>query len=292
MGVGAFRYSRVVNPVLSHETVHVRDPAVLVHGDLAYVFMTVFDPQAQTWHVGLTTTSDFVTFGDLRLISAEGYASPGNVIPVGDEWVLCYQQYREFPHYICLSRSRDLVTWGPPTRAFNTGPENDWNSDGRVIDPYVVAWDGGYYCYYTGSTRWQGGSGHNLIGVAFSTDLATWQDLSPAAPIIGVDHAWEGPDGNENNCVIRQGDRWVMLYSASLAEQKIAWAVSDDLVRWEKQGLCSVPSCAARAKQCGAPFVIEGLADPGTYHMLCQARDAAAHMSFLLLESDDLAHWH
>lgn len=286
-----FRYDRVPRPAWQRDDIDLRDPAVTLHDGLAYLYFTHYDYTNRVWHIGMATTEDFVDYSEISLISPSGYASPGNVIRVGDEFVICYQQYREFPHTICLARSTDLRTWGEPQVVFNTGPDNVWNIDGRVIDPYLVEGEGRYYCYYTGSTRWGRSSGHNLIGVAASDDLETWEDLTPDRPAIGVDHEWEEPDGNENNCVIRRGDRWFMLYSAALARQQIAWAESDDLVNWEKGGLCDVPRFEASAVYFGAPFIIQGLSDDGVYHMLYQARSADERMSFILLESTDLVRW-
>jgi len=286
-----FDYSKLSNPIWSLPDKHLRDPAVLLHEGRAYVYFTYFDPAGGTWHVGMATTEDFLQFSEISLISPEGYASPGNVLATKHGWVLCYQQYREFPHYLCLAFSDDLSTWSKPTKIFNTGPENRWNVDGRVIDPYLVEWQGTYYCYYVGSTRWGKPAGHNLIGVAVSRDLVHWEDASPDRPVIGVDFDWEQPDGNENNCVIRYRDQWRMLYSAGLARQKIAWAVSEDLIHWEKKGLCEVPAHEAGSVYFGAPVVIEGLAGPDTYHMIYQGQDQKGHMSFLLRESRDLVHW-
>ena len=286
-----FDYSKISNPILSLSKKHVRDPAVLVHNGLMYLFFTYFDPEAKTWHIGMTTTEGFIHFSDISLISPEGYASPGNVIRVKDRWVICYQQYRSFPHFLCLSYSEDLFKWTPPVKFFNTGPENKWNTDKRTIDPYIVGWKGTYYCYYTGSTRWLKKPGYNLIGVAASNDLRHWKDLSSDAPIIGVDFDWEEPDGNENNCVIRYQDRWFMLYSASLTNQKIAYAVSDDLIHWEKKRLCNVPVFEASARRFGAPFIVQELSQSGKYYMVYQGEANNGRMSFLLLESDDLINW-
>ena len=287
-----FDYSKITNPVLPLAKDHVRDPAVLVYDGLIYLFFTYYNPEKNTWHVGMNTTEDFIHFSDISLISPEGYASPGNVIRVNDAWVICYQQYRKFPHYICLAYSRDLIQWTKPVKVFNTGPENKWNIDGRVIDPYIIEWEGSYYCYYTGSTRWNKRAGHNLIGVAVSSDLESWTDVSVDRPVIGVDYPWEEPDGCENNCVIRYNDQWYMFYSASLINQKIAYAISDDLIHWEKKGLCNVPVFEASAFHFGAPFIIEGLTVADKFYMMYQGRDKKDHMSFLLLESGDLVNWH
>jgi len=214
-----FDYAKVTRPMWKLDDIDLRDPAVFIHDGVAYVFFTHYDFKQVAWHVGLATTEDFASFSAIELISPEGYASPGNVIRVGDRFVLCYQQYRDFPHTICLAYSYDLRHWSEPEVVFNTGDDNRWNIDERVIDPYLVPWQGTYYCYYTGSTRWGRPSGHNLIGVAASDDLKNWRDLSPLGPTIGVEHEWEEPDGNEYNCVIRRGEQWFMLYSASLADQ-------------------------------------------------------------------------
>jgi len=289
--MATFDRTKISNPVLSLPTLHVRDPAVLLADDRVHLFFTLFDPSARTWHVASSTTQDFIHWTEVVKISPEGYASPGNILNFQDKWVLCYQQYRQFPHTICLSWSDDLVKWGPPIEVFNTGPKNAWNEDGRVIDPYMIEWEKTYYCYYTGSTRWGKPSGYNLIGVARSDNLIDWEDLSTEKPIIGVEYPWEEPDGNENNCVIRHGDEWFMLYSASLMHQRIAWAVSEDLIHWQKGGLCQVPPFEASRRRFGAPFLIEGLSEGNRYLMIFQGEDEKGHMSFLLLESEDLINW-
>ena len=282
---------KIRNPAWRLNDIDVRDPAVFIDGTTAHLFFTHFDYRHRRWHIGTTTTEDFVTFSGTRLISPEGYASPGNVVRHGDAYVLCCQQYGTFPHTICLSRSRDLVSWSDPVTVFNTGKDNTWNTDCRVIDPYLVFDGRRWLCYYTGSTRWCRGSGHNMIGVAASDDLREWTDLSPDGPVIGVDHPWEEPDGNENNCVVRRDGRWFMLYSASLTKQKIAWAVSDDLVHWNKGGLCEVPVFPASVSRFGAPFIIEGLTDTDRTYMIYQGERRDGRMSFIVLASHDLIHW-
>jgi len=128
--------------------------------------------------------------------------------------------------------------------------------------------------------------------VAASKDLKNWKDLSADKPVIGVDYPWEEPDGCENNCVIRHNGKWHMLYSASLRYQKIAYAVSDDLINWEKKGLAHVPDFEASACHFGAPFIIEGLSTSEHFYMIYQGQANNDHMSFILLESKDLLNWH
>lgn len=290
--MAGFDYSRISNPVYSLENIDARDPAVLVVDSNIYLYFTYYDPVKVTWHVAMTTTVDFINYSPARMVSPEGYASPGNVIRVGERWCMCYQQYREFPHYLCLSWSDDLVNWSEPVGFFNTGDSNKWNIDGRVIDPYIFKWGNTYYCWYVGSTRWGRPSGHNLIGTAVSDDLRNWKDITTDAPAIGVDYDWEEPDGNENNCVVRRNRKFIMLYSASLMHQKIAYAESDDLLNWTNRKLCDVPVFNGSKLQSGAPFIIEGLTDDNKEYMIYQGTaEAGGHVVFYLLESDDLIVW-
>lgn len=291
-----FDYGKITNPIWHFETHELRDPAVYLHNGLAYIYFTWYDHKAVTWHVGMSVTADFLTFSEVRLISPSGYASPGNILKVDKRFVICLQQYQNFPHTIAIAWSDDLINWSAPEIVFNTGTDNQWNLDGRVIDPYIVEDNGNYYCFYTGSNRWGKKSGHNFIGVARSQDLRNWEDLSLDKPVIGVDYSWEEPDGNENNCVIRRADgTWFMLYSASLQNQKIAWAVSDDLINWKKGGLCQLPAFKEAQQWQSAPFIIENLGAPNTWHLLFHgANFEIDHQKtyFFLLESNDLVNWH
>ena len=137
-----FDFSKIHNPVYSLDDICVRDPAIIVHNDIIYLYFTWYNPNTSEWFIAMTTTRDFIDFSEPRRISPVGYASPGNIIRHEGKWVLSYQQYRHFPHNLSLAFSDDLINWSDPVDIFNTGPENQWNKDGRVIDPYLVAADG------------------------------------------------------------------------------------------------------------------------------------------------------
>lgn len=288
-----FKYSQIKNPVFSLDGLHTRDPAVIVKNTLAYIFFTLFDPKQNTWHIALTTTKNFIEFTPFSIVSPEGYASPGNIIRFRNKWFLCYQQYRSFPHYLCISYSSDLINWSAPEKIFNTGHDNLWNTDGRVIDPYIVEYTGTFYCFYTGSTRLLKETGYNLLGFATSTDLIHWQDKTKDKPLFSVDYEWEKPDGNENNCVVYDKNKkmWIMLYSASLENQKIAYCESVDLMNWSKRTLCGVPVFPHSSLRFGAPFIIEELSGNSIWTMIYQSEGEYGHMTFSLLQSTDLINW-
>ncbi|MCM8818494.1 MAG: hypothetical protein NC915_03325 [Candidatus Omnitrophica bacterium] len=286
-----FNYKKIKNPVLKDKKNNLRDPACIIYNDTIYLFFTIHNLKDNSVCIGMTRTNNFIDFDYIKVISPMGYASPGNVIKVNNKWILCYQQYKEFPHYLCFSFSEDLEIWSEPVKFFNTDKTNKWNIDQRTIDPYIVKDENCWWCFYTGSNRWGKKTGYNMIGVAKSYDLLQWEDISKEKPIIGVDYEWELPDGNENNCVIRLKDKWFMLYSASLTYQKIAYAISYDLIYWEKRGLCDIPIFKESELRFGAPFIIEELSKENKYYMIYMAEDKNNKTSFILLESNDLIRW-
>lgn len=286
-----FDYKKIKNPVLKDKRDNLRDPACIVYNEIIYLFFTIHNLKDSSVCIGMTKTNNFIDFDYIKKVSPDGYASPGNVVRVDNKWVLCYQQYKEFPHYLCFSYSYDLENWSKPVKFFNTDNSNKWNTDGRTIDPYIVKDNKFWWCFYTGSNRWGKKTGYNMIGVARSYDFKNWEDLSKEKPVIGVDFEWELPDGNENNCVIKLKDTWFMLYSASLKYQKIAYATSYDLVNWEKKGICDIPIFQESELRFGAPFIIEELSRDGKYYMIYMAEDKNNRTSFILLESTDLIIW-
>lgn len=82
------------------------------------------------------------------------FSSPGNVIRVGNQWVLCVQSYPVLPGQawgsedsrLWLLRSRDLDTWRAPEPMHPVGCQANWTSSSRQIDPYLVTFQGRTWC--------------------------------------------------------------------------------------------------------------------------------------------------
>lgn len=104
------------------------------------------------------------------------YGSPGDVIRVGKEWVLCLQTYPR-PHgerygtadsRIWTMRSRDLEHWDAPALLRVKGPGVPQEAMGRIIDPFLLAdkdQSNLWWCFYK----------QNGISISRSNDLVHWQ---------------------------------------------------------------------------------------------------------------------
>lgn len=81
---------------------------------------------------------------------------------------------------------------------------------------------------------------HARIGHAVSRDLRTW-DVLPTALIPGPPGAFDDL-ATWTGCTLKADGRWHMFYTGistreAGAVQRIGWATSNDLVRWEKHGV-------------------------------------------------------
>ena len=154
-------------------------------------------------------------------------SSPGNVIRLGDDFVLCLQTYptpRREDKYgnasarLWTCRSKDLETWGEPELLRVEGPNVPPERMSRLIDPYLFddrSRSGAWWCFYKKDGR---------IAYSSSPDLNTWTPRGVAA--IG-----------ENPCVIVDGNEYVAFSSP---ETGIGVARSLDLVAWRDCGLLTL----------------------------------------------------
>lgn len=209
-----------------------RDPAAIYHDGWFYLFYTL----VKTGHDGIPYS--FVAWSKSRelrewtqptIITEKSrdldYGSPGDIVRIGNKWVLCLQTYPR-PHgekfgnadsRIWTMSSTDLEHWGARELLRVSGPGVSAKAMGRTIDPYLLEDKdkrGVWWCFYKG----------NGIKLSRSTDLKTW---TPAGFVsLG-----------ENPCVIVDHDEYVLFYSLA---NGIGIKRSADLKLWRDEGVLTL----------------------------------------------------
>ena len=210
-----------------------RDPAILFHDDLFYLFFTLIEIEPDGRIYGYTAKSksgDLVNWETPKKITPRdqklNFSSPGNIIRFRNEWVLCFQTYPrpgyavdQMPAYgnknarIFTIRSADLELWTEPELLKVKGPSVPENDMGRMIDPYLVEdknEPGKYWCFYK----------QNGVSMSWSYDLKVWTYYGRA-------------DAGENVCVLRGGDQYILFHSPN---NGIGIKKTTDLKNWEDWG--------------------------------------------------------
>jgi hypothetical protein len=288
--------STTANPVWAPADFNPRDPSVIAVGDGYDVYFSRFAfgqwGDAANWSVARVRTRDFREFGEVRQITGPGYASPGDIVQWHGRWLMPFQSYPEGPVRLCYSESRDLESWSEPTPFLDEGCRLPWNEGKRMIDPTFVVEDGTLHCFFVGTGFRKDVDGRrvrgNLIGHATTRDpeLREWTILTPEAPLMGFSAT--APDGVENLAIFREGDRWLMLYSEGLEDQRLALATSSDLGNWKKEGPIDLPPGKWRERKHGAPFVWR---DGEEWRMLLMGTNMRDRTSLGLFVSQDGRKW-
>ena len=209
-----------------------RDPAIHYENGTFHLFFTWAYAYPGDCTIGYSTSQDLVHWSPPREILPRkrllNYSSPGNMIRVGDDRVLCMQTYPT-PHgkpgevvyandtaRIFTIRTSDFKTWTEPEILRVKGPNVPIADMGRMIDAYIIKDDGGlWHCFYKQN------------GVSFSTsrDLKTWTYVGRS-------------EAGENTCVIKDDDgEWVMFHSP---RNGIGVKRSRDLVHWRDVGMLTL----------------------------------------------------
>lgn len=224
----------LTSPVLlaGNSTVAYRDPAAVYHQGWFYLYFTLVETFADripcatvAWcksnDLALWTSPIRLTPRDPRL----NFGSPGNIVRVRDEWVMCLQTYPRPNGERCANheariwtmRSHDLEHWSQPQLLRVKGPNVPRESMGRMIDPFLLHSKDDphrWYCFY----KQEG------VSIASSEDLYVWNHEGRIA-------------GGENACVVVDGDQYVLFTSP---ENGIEVRRSEDLVSWEDEGLLTL----------------------------------------------------
>ena len=285
----------MTNPFLDREPkVALRDPAVVFHKGWFHCFHTAVEQHAGNYQlfVDVTRSRDLEVWSAPHRLTEAGfnYSSPGNILRVEEEWILCLQSYPTGPGQaygsddsrLWTMRSRDLEAWDAPQLIQASGCEAKWGRGRRQIDPYLVEHDGQFWCFYKNDGK---------LGLLVSPDLCHWREASPNHPLLSEAQT---PDGAtvENPCVVRDGDEWVLFFAPCREGRGIGVARSFDLLEWRDVRYLNFPALPWASGGPTAAMVLETHHPLGRWTMFFHGDREAPHGAALgLAWSDDLEDW-
>lgn len=215
------------------DSVAYRDPAVLYHKKVFYLFFTMVQSEADGRvysYTAMSTSKDLKKWSDKKILTPQDqsldYSSPGNVVRFNNEWILCLQTYprpnyfiRDMPRFgtgdarLYIMRSKNLTTWSLPELIQVKGREVSQKDMGRMIDPYLLEdkdEKGKWWCFYK----------QNGVSMSYTHDFKNWKYFG---------HIESG----ENVCVLNENNEYVLFHSP---KNGIGIKKSRDLDHWEPFG--------------------------------------------------------
>jgi hypothetical protein len=252
-----------------------RDPAALEVDGTMHVFHTVVRTTAsppELW-IEVTTSDDLRSWTPPRRVTPPGpnFSSPGNILRWGDEWVMCLQSYpiRPGEQYgdgscrLWLSRSTDLALWSDPEEFGIDGPDRSL----RRIDPFLVVDGDRVLCLHKAVGQ---------IAALQSTDLEVWSPVRGGEPVFPASLT---PDGCtiENPAVVRDGDAWILFFSAVREGRGIGVARSSDLEHWSPGRYLDLPPLPWAPGGPTAATVVPTPARPAPWTMFLHGDGLGAH---------------
>ncbi len=268
---------------------------------LFYSYVREEEDRLIYWYVGVSRSRDLVTWSEPRVLTPKdqnlNYSSPGNLVRVGDEWVLTLQSYpiagfrrgdklrfADARARIFTMRSRDLEMWSAPELLRVKGPAIDEAGIGKMIDPFLLRDredSGKWWCFYKQAGK---------VVASVSRDLKVWTPSD-----LEIAHG-------ENPCVLVDGNDYVLFYAPA---NGVGVKRSADLVHWRDEG----PPITLGQKEwpwaenrLTAGYVTDLRAVPGVgkFVMVCHSMgpglertdaNTNAGCSIVIAWSDDLKTW-
>jgi hypothetical protein len=182
-----------------------------------------------------------------------------------------------------LMESRDLLAWSDPQPLAPQGCQARWSKSPRQIDPYIIAHDNCYWCFYKTA---------GCLGLMVSQNLADWHEASPDRPVLSRE---DTPDGSsvENPCVVADGGEFVLFFSPCRPGRGIGVARSYDLLHWRDVRYVDFPPLAWAPAGPTAAFVVDWRESCGRWVMAFHGEREGPHGAAMgLAFGDDLDHWH
>jgi hypothetical protein len=218
------------SPVLlrGDEVTAYRDPTAILDNDVLRLFFTLTrrETDGGTYmYTAISESRDLLTWTAPRLLTPRdphfNFSSPGNIVRVGDEWVLCLQtyprpngeKYGNGTARLWTMRSKDLSDWSTPELLRVKGPDVPVEAMGRMIDPYLLEDKddpGKWWCFYK----------QDGVSMSWSRNLTDWTYFGKAA-------------AGENVCVVVDKDEYVLFHSP---ENGIGVKRSRDMIHWRESG--------------------------------------------------------
>ncbi|WP_394767623.1 hypothetical protein [Ferruginibacter sp.] len=225
----------LTSPIIfkGNDSVAYRDPAVLYHKKLFYLFFTMVKSEADGKvysYTAMSTSKDLKNWSDKKILTLRDqnldYSSPGNVIRYKSEWILCLQTYprpgyysKDMPKFgtgdarLYIMRSKNLISWSLPELIRVKGNEISQQDMGRMIDPYLLEdkdEKGKWWCFYK----------QNGVSMSYTHDFKNWKYFG---------HTESG----ENVSVLMEDGTYILFHSP---KNGIAIKKSTDLKHWEQFG--------------------------------------------------------
>lgn len=147
-----------------------------------------------------------------------GRQDPSNVIKVGDTYCVYYSKFTRDPYtgVVGYATSTDGIHWAEHDDALSKGPTDAWDNYG-VLTPYVMAYSGKYYLYYTSSRKlpaqpWSytgpGNSRHIGLAIADCPD-GPWKKLPDPVLSPGEEGEWDSNVVDDTHVIVREGKFWL-----------------------------------------------------------------------------------
>tara|TARA_R110002124_G_scaffold194936_4_gene362041 strand:- start:1303 stop:2289 length:987 start_codon:yes stop_codon:yes gene_type:complete len=212
-----------------NDSVAYRDPAILFHENMFYLFYTIVQSEDGLIYSYTATSKsrDLKNWSPGKIITPKGqhlnYCSPGNVIRFKDEWIISLQTYprpglrdKDPLMYgtadarVFIMRSKDLENWSEPELLKVKGPNVKEADMGRMIDLYLVEdkdEKGKWWSFYK----------QKGVSMSYSYDFKNWTYCC---------HTKSG----ENVTVLTENEKYLLFHSP---HNGIAIKRSSNLKDWE-----------------------------------------------------------
>lgn len=173
------RFNRpIMVPDPARRQTRVFNPSVIVRGDQLAMLYRVNVEDSRASQIWLAFSSDgrtFIPYKQNPVLSSRWGAEDPRVVRIHHLYYMTYVCNREDgPQQQCMATSKDLIHW--TDKGVILEPQHAWDHEqvkAAVIVPHKVA--GSYVMYFAGQTTpW-----HTSLGMAVSSDLLHWKELTP-----------------------------------------------------------------------------------------------------------------